>query len=82
MLVQPTQRGARLADNAVHRNLGRKGVARDRDIEAVGERSFGDEAEALLWHCVASSQLWKNSSVGAPARFAAKKSRRVRGALP
>src|SRR5208282_4727616 len=47
-LVQPPQRGVCLADNAVHRSLRRQGVARDRDMEAMGERSFGDEAEALL----------------------------------
>jgi hypothetical protein len=48
MLVQPTEHGARLMDNVVHRSLRRQGVARYRDIEAMGERSFGDEAEALL----------------------------------
>src|SRR5580693_6589336 len=51
MSVQPMQRGACLANNAGHGSLGRQGIARDRDIEAMGERSFGDEAEALL--CVA-----------------------------
>src|ERR1700746_3487143 len=48
MLVKPTQRSARLADNVVHRSLGRQSVARDCDMEAMGERSFCDEAEALL----------------------------------
>src|ERR1700730_9607872 len=48
MLVQPTERSARLANNVVHRSLGRQGVARNCDMEAMGERSFGDEAEALL----------------------------------
>jgi hypothetical protein len=42
------QRGACLTNNAVHRSFGRQAVARDRHIEAIGERSFGDEAEALL----------------------------------
>src|SRR5262245_37454677 len=46
--MKPTHRSARLADNAVHPSLRRQGVARDRDIEATGEWSFGDEAEALL----------------------------------
>src|SRR5215469_5065370 len=48
MLLQPMQRSARLANNAVHRSLRGQGVARDRDIEATGERSFGDKAEALF----------------------------------
>src|SRR5215469_18385631 len=46
--MKPTHRGAGLPDNAVHRSLWRQGVARDRDMEAMGKRSFGDEAEALL----------------------------------
>ena len=48
ILMKPTQRSPRLADNAVHLNLGRQGVARDRDMETMGKRSFGDEAEALF----------------------------------
>ena len=46
--MKPTQRGARLADNAVHRSLRCQGVAGDCDMEAMGARPFGNEAEALL----------------------------------
>src|SRR6516225_6518728 len=46
--MEPMERGACLANYSVHRSLGRQGVARDRDIEATGERPCGDEAEALL----------------------------------
>jgi superfamily I DNA/RNA helicase len=34
------QRGACLANNSVHRSLGCQGVARDRDMESVGERLY------------------------------------------
>ena len=46
--MQPMERCARLADNAVHRRLRRQRVARDRDIQTMGERPFGNEAEAIL----------------------------------
>src|SRR5215469_350077 len=48
ILMKPTQRSPRLADNAVHLNLGRQGVARDRNIKAVRKRSLGDKAKPLL----------------------------------
>jgi len=48
MLMQPMQHGARLADNAVHSGFRRQGVAGDGNMEAMGERSFCNEAEALL----------------------------------
>src|ERR1700746_2134389 len=48
MLVKRTQRSACLADNAVPPSLGRQWVAGDCNMEAMCERSFGDDAEALL----------------------------------
>jgi hypothetical protein len=67
MLVQPTQRRARLADNIVDRSLWRQGVACDRDIEAMGERSFGDEGEALLGVALPITAMEEQQHRGAAA---------------
>jgi len=67
MLVKPIQRSARLANNAVHRSLGRQSVTRDRDMKAMGEGSFGGEAEALLGVALPIAAMKKQQRRGAGA---------------
>ena len=47
-LRQPAGRGMDLGDDAVEALLRREGVADERDVDAPGERPFGDEGEQLL----------------------------------
>ena len=48
MFGEPGDRMADLADNLVHARVGRQGVSDDRDIDAVRQRSLGEEGIPLL----------------------------------
>jgi hypothetical protein len=54
-------------EHAVHRSLGRQSVTRDRDMKAMGEGSFGGEAEALLGVALPIAAMKKQQRRGAGA---------------
>src|SRR6266567_8266239 len=48
MFGEPGDRMADLVDNLVHARVGRQSVFDDRDIDAVRQRTLGEEGESLL----------------------------------